>query len=105
MQNISWACPTKKNERAFFIGLVNVDANNVISPWNFLKSDWHFALTSFEMGKVIGQSNCLLPILGVSLAGKRRSSVLNLAVCYHLLEILLAESLVLKLPLSMILTT
>ena len=32
-----------------FIGLANVDANNVISPWNFLESYRHFALTPFEM--------------------------------------------------------
>ena len=37
----------KKNKRArIFIALANADANNVISPWNFLES---FALTSVEM--------------------------------------------------------
>ena len=38
---------SNKNKRArIFIGLVNADANNVISPWNFLEG---FTLTSFEM--------------------------------------------------------
>ena len=36
-----------KNKRArSFFGLAKTDANNVISPWNFLEN---FALTSFEM--------------------------------------------------------
>ena len=39
---------SNKNKRAqIFIGLANADANNVISPWSFLESDQHFALTSF----------------------------------------------------------
>ena len=41
---------SNKNKRArIFIGLGNADANNVISPRNFLESDRHFTLTSFEI--------------------------------------------------------
>ena len=39
---------TQKNAK-HVTGLANVDANKVFSPWNFLESDRHFALTSFEM--------------------------------------------------------
>ena len=56
---------SNKIKRArIFIGLVNEDANNVISQW--------------KCSNVIGQSNCLLPILGVSFEGIRRSFVLIL---------------------------
>ena len=40
---------SNKNKLArIFIGLANPDANNVISPRNFLESDRHFTLMSFE---------------------------------------------------------
>ena len=47
MQKNSMAYRTKANGRVF--SLANANANKVISPWNFLESDWHFALMSVEM--------------------------------------------------------
>ena len=72
---------SNKNKRVrIFLGLANADANNVISPWNFLESDRHFALTSFEIQECDWaiQLFTVLPVLGVSLAGIRRSFVLML---------------------------
>ena len=73
---------SNKNKRArIFIGLANANnanANNAISPWNFLEIDRHFAWRHLKCSNVIGQLYCLLPILGVSLAGIRRSFVLIL---------------------------
>ena len=39
----------KNKGTQIFIGLASADANNLISPWNFLESDRRFGLTSFEM--------------------------------------------------------
>ena len=66
---------SNKNKRArIFVGVANADAIH----GTFWKAIGISHLCHLKCSNVIGQPNCLLPILDVSLAGIRRSFVLIL---------------------------